>query len=317
MTKIIGIDLGTTNSCIAVMEGAEPTVINNAEGQRTTPSVVAFKDDKRLVGTTAKAQGVTNPENTIFSAKRFIGRQFSEVKEDTKRMPYKVVEGKGKEAEIEINGKLHRPAEISSMVLAKLKADAEAYLGGPVTEAVITVPAHFNDAQRQATKDAGKIAGLDVKRIINEPTAAALAYGLDKNKGVDKKIAVFDLGGGTFDVSVLELGGGVFEVMSTNGDTQLGGDDFDQVIVGWLLEEFKKDSGVDLSGDKAALQRLRDAAEKAKMDLSTVHEADINIPFITMDSSGAAKHFQTKLTRAKMEDLIAPLVEKVVAPWVT
>lgn len=314
MTKIIGIDLGTTNSCIGVMEGGEPTVINNAEGQRTTPSVVAFKDDKRMVGTTAKAQGVTNPENTVFSAKRFIGRQYSEVKEDADRMPYKVVEGKGNEAEIVIGSKQHRPAEISSMVLAKLKADAEAYLGGEVTEAVITVPAYFNDAQRQATKDAGKIAGLDVKRIINEPTAAALAYGLDKHKGQDKKIAVFDLGGGTFDISVLELGEGVFEVMSTNGDTQLGGDDFDQAIVGWLLEEFKKESGIDLSGDKAALQRLRDEAEKAKMNLSTVHEADINIPFITMDPSGAAKHFQTKLTRAQMEDLIAPIVERVVEP---
>lgn len=314
MTKIIGIDLGTTNSCVAVMEGGEPTVINNAEGQRTTPSVVAFKDDKRMVGTTAKAQGVTNPENTVFSAKRFIGRQYSEVKEDADRMPYKVVEGKGNEAEIVVGGKQHRPAEISSMVLAKLKADAEAYLGGPVTEAVITVPAYFNDSQRQATKDAGKIAGLDVKRIINEPTAAALAYGLDKHKGQDKKIAVFDLGGGTFDISVLELGEGVFEVMSTNGDTQLGGDDFDQVIVGWLLDEFKKESGIDLSSDKAALQRLRDEAEKAKMNLSSAHEVDINVPFITMDTSGAAKHFQTKLTRAKMEDLIAPIVEKVVEP---
>lgn len=314
MSKIIGIDLGTTNSCVAVMEGAEPTVIPNAEGQRTTPSVVAFKGDTRLIGTTAKSQGVTNAENTVFSAKRFIGRQFQEVKNDAARMPYKVVEGKNGEAEIVINGKQHRPAEISSMVLAKLKADAEAYLGETVTEAVITVPAYFNDSQRQATKDAGKIAGLDVKRIINEPTAAALAYGLDKNKGEDKKIAVFDLGGGTFDISILELGGGVFEVMSTNGDTQLGGDDFDQVIVTWLLAEFKKDSGVDLSNDKAALQRLRDAAEKAKIELSTVHETDINLPFIAMDAGGGAKHFQTKLTRAKMEDLIADLVERCVLP---
>ncbi len=314
MTKIIGIDLGTTNSCVAVMEGGEPTVINNAEGQPTTPSIVAFKDDKRMVGMTAKSQAVTNPENTIFSAKRFIGRQFSEAGDDIKRMPYKVIKGKGGEAEIEVNGKQHRPAEISSMVLAKLKADAESYLGGPVTEAVITVPAYFNDAQRQATKDAGKIAGLDVKRIINEPTAAALAYGLDKHKGVDKKIAVFDLGGGTFDISVLELGDGVFEVMSTNGDTQLGGDDFDQVIVGWLLEEFKKESGIDLSEDKAALQRLRDEAEKAKIQLSGLHEVDINVPFLTMDANNSPKHFQTKLSRAKMEDLIAPIVEKCVEP---
>jgi len=314
MSKIIGIDLGTTNSCVAVMEGADAVVIPNSEGQRTTPSVVAFKGEDRLVGTTAKAQGVTNPENTVFSTKRFIGRQFSESKEDAERMPYKVVEGKGGEAEIVLNGKQHRPAEISSMVLQKLKADAEAYLGEPVTEAVITVPAYFNDSQRQATKDAGKIAGLDVKRIINEPTAAALAYGLDKHKGQDKKIAVFDLGGGTFDISILELGEGVFEVMSTNGDTQLGGDDFDQAIVGWLLEEYKKENGGDLSGDKAALQRLRDAAEKAKVELSTVHETEVNLPFIAMDPGGAAKHFTTKLTRAKMEDLIAGTVEKIVEP---
>ncbi|MBU0668094.1 molecular chaperone DnaK [Patescibacteria group bacterium] len=314
MSKIIGIDLGTTNSCVAVMEGTDAVVIPNSEGQRTTPSIVAIKGDSRLIGVAAKAQSVTNAENTIFSAKRFIGRQFKESKTDTARMPYKVVEGKNGEAEIILNEKQHRPAEISSMVLQKLKADAEAYLGTPVTEAVITVPAYFNDSQRQATKDAGKIAGLDVKRIINEPTAAALAYGLDKHKGEDKKIAVFDLGGGTFDISVLELGEGVFEVMSTNGDTQLGGDDFDQAIVGWLLEQYKKENGGDLSGDKAALQRLRDAAEKAKIELSSVHETEINLPFISMDQGGSAKHFVAKLTRAKMEDLIASHVEKIVEP---
>ena len=314
MSKIIGIDLGTTNSCIAVMEGTEPTVITNAEGKRTTPSVVGIKNGERLVGQPAKAQQVTNAENTIFSAKSLIGRKYSEVKDIIKRLPYKVVEGKNQEAEIVLNGKNHRPAEISSMVLAKLKADAESYLGEPVTEAVITVPAYFNDAQRQATKDAGKIAGLEVKRIINEPTAAALAYGLDKHKGTDKKIAVFDLGGGTFDISILELGEGVFEVLSTNGNTQLGGDDFDQAVVTWLIEEFKKTEGVDLSGDKVALQRLRDEAEKAKIALSTLHETEINLPFITMDSSGAPKHFNTKLTRAKFEDLIANIVEKTTEP---
>jgi molecular chaperone DnaK len=314
MTKIIGIDLGTTNSCVAVMEGAEPTVIPNAEGHRTTPSIVALKNGERLVGQPAKAQSVTNSENTIYSAKRLIGRQYSEVTQDAKRLPYKVVKGSEGEVEIVMNDKQHRPAEISAMVLAKLKADAEAYLGQSVTEAVITVPAYFNDSQRQATKDAGRIAGLDVKRIINEPTAAALAYGLDKNKGVDKKIAVFDLGGGTFDISILELGEGVFEVMSTNGDTQLGGDDFDQKIVSWLLEEFKKTEGVDLSGDKVALQRLRDAAEKAKIELSTLHESDVNLPFIAMDKGGAPKHFNIKLTRARLEDLVADLVERTVEP---
>ena len=314
MSKIIGIDLGTTNSCVAVMEGTEAVVIPNSEGQRTTPSIVAIKGDSRLIGTPAKAQSVTNAENTIFSAKRFIGRQFKESKNDAARMPYKVVEGKNGEAEIMLNEKQHRPAEIASMILQKLKADAEAYLGETVTEAVITVPAYFNDSQRQATKDAGKIAGLDVKRIINEPTAAALAYGLDKHKGEDKKIAVFDLGGGTFDISILELGEGVFEVMSTNGDTQLGGDDFDQVIVGWLLEEYKKENGADLSNDKAALQRLRDAAEKAKIELSNIHESEINLPFIAMDTGGSAKHFVAKLTRAKMEDLISAHVEKIVEP---
>ncbi|MFO0780672.1 MAG: molecular chaperone DnaK [Candidatus Gracilibacteria bacterium] len=314
MSKIIGIDLGTTNSCVAVMQGTETIVIPNSEGHRTTPSIVAIKNGERLVGATAKAQGVTNPENTIFSAKRFIGRNYDEVTQEVKQMPYKVVAGRGGEAEIVLDGKEHRPAEISSMVLAKLKADAEAFLGEKVTEAVITVPAYFNDSQRQATKDAGKIAGLDVKRIINEPTAAALAYGLDKNKAKDKKIAVYDFGGGTFDISILELGDGVFEVLSTNGDTHLGGDDVDQAIVNWLIGEFKKDSGIDLSGDKVALQRLRDEAEKAKIALSNVHEADINLPFIAMDKGGAAKHFNIKLSRAKLEDLASDLVERSVMP---
>jgi molecular chaperone DnaK len=314
MSKIIGIDLGTTNSCVAVMEGAEATVIQNVEGQRTTPSVVAIKNGERLVGITAKAQAVTNGENTIYSAKRLIGRSFNEVREDAKRLAYKVVEGRQGEAEIMLDGKQHRPAEISSMVLAKLKADAEAFLGEKVTEAVITVPAYFNDAQRQATKDAGRIAGLDVKRIINEPTAAALAYGLDKNKGKDKKIAVYDFGGGTFDISVLELGEGVFEVLSTNGDTQLGGDDIDQEIVKWIITEFRKETGIDLSTDKAVLQRLRDAAEKAKIELSTLHETEINQAFITMDKSGTPKHMNLKLTRAKLEDLVADLIERTVAP---
>ncbi|MFA5829230.1 MAG: molecular chaperone DnaK [Candidatus Gracilibacteria bacterium] len=314
MSKIIGIDLGTTNSCVAVMEGSEPVVIPNVEGHRTTPSIVAIKNGERLVGVTAKSQSVTNPENTIFSAKRFVGRMFKEVEQDAKRMPFKVVSGRGGEAEIVLDGKEHRPAEISSMVLAKLKADAEAYLGETVTEAVITVPAYFNDAQRQATKDAGKIAGLDVKRIINEPTAAALAYGLDKNKAKEKKVAVFDFGGGTFDISILELGEGVFEVLSTNGDTQLGGDDMDQQIVTWLLAEFKKDQGQDLSGDRVALQRLRDAAEKAKIELSTLNESEINLPFISMDKGGSPKHFNLKLTRAKLEDLVADLIERTVGP---
>jgi molecular chaperone DnaK len=314
MSKIIGIDLGTTNSCVAVMQGTEATVIPNVEGHRTTPSVVAIKGNDRLVGITAKAQAVTNSENTIYSAKRLIGRMFSEVRDDAKRLAYKVVEGRSGEAEIILNGKQHRPAEISSMVLAKLKADAEAFLGEKVTEAVITVPAYFNDSQRQATKDAGKIAGLDVKRIINEPTAAALAYGLDKHKNKDKKIAVYDFGGGTFDISILELGEGVFEVLSTNGNTQLGGDDMDQTIVEWILSEIKKETGMDLSGDKVALQRMRDQAEKAKIELSTMHEAEISLPFIAMDKSGAPKHFNVKLSRAKLEDLVADLIEKTVNP---
>lgn len=312
MGKIIGIDLGTTNSCVAVMEGGEPIVISNAEGQRTTPSIVAYKDKERLVGIAAKRQSVTNAENTIFSAKRFIGHTYEEVKKTADRMPFKVVKGKKGEAEIILNGKQHRPAEISAMVLQKLKMDAEKYLGQEVTEAVITVPAYFNDAQRQATKDAGKIAGLEVKRIINEPTAAALAYGLDK-KHTDKKIAVFDLGGGTFDISVLELGDGVFEVLATNGDTQLGGDDFDEAILEWLLKEFKKESGIDLKNDKMALQRLKEAAEKAKIELSSTHETEINLPFITADSSGP-KHLSIKLNRAKLEDLVADIIHQCVDP---
>lgn len=313
MSKIIGIDLGTTNSCVSVMQGTEAIVIPNTEGHRTTPSIVAIKNGERMVGITAKAQAVTNHKNTVFSAKRFIGRRYDETQAIAKKMPYEVVEGSNGEAEIMLDGKQHRPAEISSMVLAKLKADAEAYLGEKVTEAVITVPAYFNNEQRQATKDAGKIAGLDVKRIINEPTAAALAYGMDK-KGKDKKIAVYDFGGGTFDISLLELGDGVFEVLSTNGDTQLGGDDMDQTIVNWLLDEFKKEQGIDLSGDKVALQRFRDAAEKAKIELSTLHESEINLPFLTMDKSGAPKHFTIKLSRARLEDLVAELVERSVMP---
>ncbi|MBI5755038.1 molecular chaperone DnaK [Candidatus Peregrinibacteria bacterium] len=312
MSKIIGIDLGTTNSCVAFMEGSEPTIIPNADGGRTTPSVVAFKDDERLVGLPAKRQAVTNPEKTIFSAKRFIGRQYKEVEKIAKRMPFKTVAGKKGEMEIEIDKKMYRPAEISAMVLQKLKADAESFLGGTITEAIITVPAYFNDSQRQATKDAGKIAGLDVKRIINEPTAAALAYGLDKSNH-EKKIAVYDFGGGTFDISILELGGGVFEVLSTNGDTQLGGDDCDEVVTDWLIAEFKKEYGIDLSKDKMALQRLKEAAEKAKCELSSQVETDINLPFITADSSGP-KHMNVKLSRAKLEDLINDLVERSVAP---
>jgi len=298
------------------MEGGEPTVITNSEGQRTTPSIVAMKDKERLVGIIAKRQSVTNPENTIFSAKRFIGHTYKEAKKDCDRMPFKTAEGKNKEVEIVLNGKQHRPAEIAAMILQKLKADAEKYLDEPVTEAVITVPAYFNDAQRQATKDAGKIAGLEVKRIINEPTAAALAYGLDK-KGEDKKVAVFDLGGGTFDVSILELadvdGEKQFEVLSTNGDTQLGGDDFDEKIIDWLVKEFKKDQGIDLTKDKMALQRLKEAAEKAKIELSSTHETDINLPFITADASGP-KHLNLKLSRSKLEDLIADLLEKTMDP---
>lgn len=316
MSKILGIDLGTTNCCMAVMEGGEPTVIPNAEGGRTTPSMVAVKDKERLVGVAAKRQSVTNGENTIYSAKRFIGHLYDESKKDVERMPFKCVKGKSGEVEMVMDGTQRRPAEISAMILQKLKADAEKYTGETITKAVITVPAYFNDSQRQATKDAGKIAGLEVERIINEPTAAALAYGMDK-KGADKKIAVYDLGGGTFDISILEIadveGEKQFEVLSTNGNTQLGGDDFDQKIIEWLVEEFKKDQGVDLSKDKVAIQRLKDAAEKAKIELSSQHETEVNIPFITSDSSGA-KHLNLKLSRAKMEDLFAELIEATVEP---
>jgi len=312
MGKIIGIDLGTTNSCMAVMEGGEPSVIANIEGQRTTPSVVAVtKKGERLVGLLAKRQAVTNPDNTVYSAKRLIGRKYSEIKDELKTLSYHTEEGSNGDVKVKLQDKSYSPPEISAMVLQKLKADAEAYLGGPVTEAVITVPAYFNDSQRQATKDAGKIAGFEVKKIINEPTAAALAYGLDKKK--DEKIAVFDLGGGTFDISVLELGDGVFEVKSTNGDTRLGGDDFDQVIMHWLIEEFKNQEGIDLKEDKLALQRLKESAEKAKCELSTVMETDINLPFITADSAGA-KHLNITLTRAKLEQLTEDLIKRTEEP---
>ncbi|MFA7681719.1 MAG: molecular chaperone DnaK [Candidatus Peribacteraceae bacterium] len=312
MSKIIGIDLGTTNSCMAVIEGGEPTVIPNAEGNRTTPSVVAFKGDEVLVGTVAKRQAVTNPKNTIASAKRFIGRRMEEVGKDVKKMPFTLKEGKEGRIAIEVNGKSMLPQEISAKVLQKLKKDAEAYLGTTVDKAVITVPAYFDDSQRQATKNAGQIAGLEVVRIINEPTAAALAYGLDK--GNEHTIVVYDLGGGTFDVTVLEISGdGHFEVRSTNGDTQLGGDDFDHIIIYWILEEFKKDQGVDLSQDEIALQRLKEAAEKAKIELSSATETDINLPFITADSSGP-KHLNLKLSRAKLESLVSDLIEKTVKP---
>src|SRR5713101_8355508 len=291
MAKTIGIDLGTTNSCMSVLEGGEPAVIPNAEGGRTTPSVVAFtKDGQRLVGAPARRQQVTNPENTIFSIKRFMGRKYSEVSEEMTMIPYEVVQGPGGDVRVKAAGKDYAPPEISAMILQKLKADAEAYLGEPVSEAVITVPAYFNNAQREATKDAGKIAGLNVLRIINEPTAASLAYGLDKES--DQTILVFDLGGGTFDVSVLELGDGVFEVKSTAGDNHLGGDNFDKAIVDWLVAEFKKSQGIDLSSDPMALQRLYEAAEKAKIELSTTQETQINLPFITADASGP-KHLDT------------------------
>ena len=312
MAKTIGIDLGTTNSCMAVLEGGEPTVIENAEGGRTTPSVVAFtKGGERLVGTVAKRQAVTNPENTVFSIKRFMGRKEAEVREEEQIVPYKVVSGPGGDARVEAGGKQHSPPEISAMILQKLKADAEAYLGETVDSAVITVPAYFNDDQRQATKDAGRIAGLDVKRIINEPTAASLAYGLDKES--DQTILVFDLGGGTFDVSVLEIGDGVFEVKSTAGDNHLGGDNFDKAIVDWLAAEFKRDQGIDLTADKMALQRLYEAAEKGKIELSSAQETQINLPFITADASGP-KHLDVRLTRAKLNELASPLVERVVGP---
>src|SRR5213596_2012665 len=313
MAKTIGIDLGTTNSCMAVLEGGEPTVIPNAEGGRTTPSVVAFtKDGQRLVGAPARRQQVTNPQNTIFSVKRFMGRKYDEVTEEMTIVPYKVVKGPNDDVRIDAGGKQWAPPELSAMILQKLKADAEAYLGESVADAVVTVPAYFNNAQREATKDAGKIAGLNVLRIINEPTAAALAYGLDK-EGSDQTILVFDLGGGTFDVSVLELGEGVFEVKSTSGDNHLGGDNFDKAVVDWLTAEFKRDQGIDLTQDKMALQRLYEAAEKAKIELSSAQETQINLPFITADASGP-KHLDMRLTRAKLNELTSDLIDRVVAP---
>jgi len=311
MSKIIGIDLGTTNSCVAVIEGGEPTIIPNPEGGRTTPSVVAFKDGEILVGTLAKRQAITNPDNTVYSIKRFMGRKYSEVSNEITEVPYRVIEGPNGDARVKVGDKEYSPPEISAMILRYLKEAAEKYLGEKVTKAVITVPAYFNDSQRQATKDAGRIAGLEVERIINEPTAASLAYGLDKEG--EKTIAVFDLGGGTFDISILELGDSVFEVKATNGDTHLGGDDFDQRVIDWLVEEFKKEQGIDLSKDPMALQRLKEAAEKAKCELSTVPQTEINLPFITADSSGP-KHLNMKLTRAKFESLTEDLIERTVEP---
>jgi molecular chaperone DnaK len=313
MAKTIGIDLGTTNSCVGVLEGGEPTVIPNAEGGRTTPSVVAFtKDGQRLVGAPAKRQQVTNPQNTIFSIKRFMGRKYDEVSEEMKIVPYEVVKGPNDDVRVKAEGKEYAPPEISAMILQKLKADAESYLGETVTDAVITVPAYFNNAQREATKDAGKIAGLNVLRIINEPTAASLAYGLDK-EGDDQTILVFDLGGGTFDVSVLELGEGVFEVKATNGDNHLGGDNFDKAVVDWMVAEFKKDQGIDLAADRMALQRLYEAAEKAKIELSSTMTTQINLPFVTATPEGP-KHLDLQLTRAKLEEITADLLERTVGP---
>src|SRR3954466_409488 len=317
MAKVLGIDLGTTNSCMSVMEGGDPVVLENSEGARTTPSIVAFaKNGERLVGQAAKRQAVTNPANTVFSIKRFMGRKFDEVREEEHRVPYKIVKAANGDAHVqgEVNGdrKTFSPPEVSAMILAKLKADAEAKLGEKVTQAVITVPAYFNDSQRQATKDAGQIAGLEVLRIINEPTAASLAYGLDK-KGTDQTIVVYDLGGGTFDVSILRVGEGVFEVVSTNGDTYLGGDDFDMRIIEWAVDEFRKDQGIDLRQDKMALQRLKEAAEKAKIELSTTLQTDLNLPFITADVSGP-KHLALTLTRSRLEQLTADLVERTVGP---
>lgn len=312
MSKVIGIDLGTTNSVVSVLEGGEPTVIVNAEGNRTTPSVVAFtKDGERLVGAAAKRQAVTNPQNTIFSIKRFMGRRYEEVDTEEKLVPYKVAKSSSGDCEVKVADKTYRPPEISAMLLKKLKEDAEAYLGEKVTQAVITVPAYFNDAQRQATKDAGRIAGLEVLRIVNEPTAASLAYGLDKKK--NEKIAVYDLGGGTFDVSVLAIGEDSFEVMSTSGDTHLGGDDFDQRVIDWLAEEFKKEQGIDLREDPMALQRLKEAAEKAKIELSSSTQTDVNLPFITADAAGP-KHLNYKLTRAKLEQLTDELIDRTKEP---
>jgi len=312
MSKIIGIDLGTTNSVVAVMEGGEATVIINQEGNRTTPSVVAFtKDGERLVGQVAKRQSVTNPENTVYSIKRFMGRRYDETNEEMKMVPYKVVKTSNGDARVDIKGKQYSPPEISAQILMKLKQAAEAHLGEKVTRAVITVPAYFNDAQRQATKEAGKIAGLDVERIINEPTAAALAYGLDKKK--NETIAVYDFGGGTFDISILEVGDNVVEVKSTNGDTHLGGDNIDQRIIEWLVDEFKKDQGIDLSRDQMVMQRLKEAGEKAKIELSSTMETEINLPFITADASGP-KHMNIKLTRAKLEQMVEPIIQRSVAP---
>src|SRR3979409_860933 len=312
MSKIIGIDLGTTNSVVAVMEGGEPVVITNPEGGRLTPSVVGFAPNgERLVGQVAKRQAVTNPENTVFSIKRFMGRKYEEVNEEMKMVPYQVVRASNGDARINAQGKEYSPPEISAMILQKLKQAADEYLGQPVTKAVITVPAYFNDAQRQATKDAGQIAGLEVMRIVNEPTAAALAYGLDKKK--DETIAVYDFGGGTFDISILEVGEGVVEVKATNGDTHLGGDNLDQRIIEWIASEFKKSDGIDLSKDRMALQRLKEAAEKAKMELSTVMETDINLPFITADQTGP-KHLQMKLTRARCEQRVDELLQRTVGP---
>lgn len=313
MGKIIGIDLGTTNSCVAVMENNEPMVIPNSEGDRTTPSVVGFSKTDRLVGKPAKNQMVTNPENTVYSIKRFMGRKFNEVSQEISMVPYKVVSAAGNEVRVDINGTLYSPQEISAVILQKMKKTAEDYLGETVSEAVITVPAYFNDSQRQATKDAGRIAGLDVKRIVNEPTAAALAYGFGKDKSKDETIAVYDLGGGTFDISILELGDGVFEVKSTNGDTHLGGDNFDQVIIDWLIADFKGKNGIDLSNDKMALQRLKEAAEQAKITLSSSTTTTINLPFITANQNGPL-HLTAELTRAKFEQMIAPLVERTKTP---
>ena len=312
MSKVIGIDLGTTNSCVAVLEGGEPKVLENAEGTRTTPSVVAVtKEGERLVGQVAKRQAVTNPKNTIFSVKRFMGRKYNEISEEINRVPYEAESDKDGDVSIKVADKQHAPPEISAMILQKMKETAESYLGDSVTQAVITVPAYFNDSQRQATKDAGRIAGLEVLRIINEPTAASLAYGLDNQK--DKNIAVYDLGGGTFDISILEIGDGVFEVKSTNGDTHLGGDDFDQKIIDWLAEEFQREQGIDLRKDNMALQRLKEAAEKAKCELSAAMQTDINLPFITADASGP-KHLNVNLTRAKLEQITDDLVERSLEP---
>ena len=314
MSKIIGIDLGTTNSCVSIMSGGDPEVISNSEGARTTPSVVAVNDkDERLVGQIAKRQAITNPENTIFSVKRLVGRKFGarEVKDAKDRLPYKITEASNGDAHVEIRGKKYSPAEISAMILTKMKQTAEDYLGEKVTDAVITVPAYFDDSQRQATKDAGQIAGLNVLRIINEPTAASLAYGLDKKK--DERIAVYDLGGGTFDISILEIGDGVFEVKATNGDTFLGGDDFDLRIIDWLVDEFKRDQGIDLKNDRMALQRLKEAAERAKIELSSSQETEINLPFVTADASGP-KHMVLKLSRAKLEQLVGDLIDRSIEP---